>query len=360
MPDPILVPDPSTLLPEDLVRRVRKEVPAAEAFGRLTPIQLSIMEEQGWLRLLIPASVGGLEYALPDLLAVQEAASWMDGSFGWVLALCGGAGFFAGFIEENLARTLFDRADICVAGTGFPGGRAEIVPGGYQVSGHWRYASGAPHARLFTANCLVSEGRAPIRAVIFLPEQVRLEDGWQSLGLRATASQDMIVEDVFIPHNRTFSLDTPFSHARGPLYRYPFHQQAEAVLSVTLLGMTRHFLDLFQDRILPKYGRSSGVVLQDHIEKALADLDRARLRLYTAVRASWVSYVRGLEASPRQLGEVGKVALEATRVALACSDGLYPFGGMEMMQVNTDINRVWRDIHTASQHILLAPLKREG
>jgi len=345
----MIVPEVSSILPPDLVSRIRAEAAPAERLGRLTPTLLSILRDQGWLRLLIPASVGGLEYALPDLLALQEAASCADGSFGWVLALCGGAGFFAGFVEEGVARSLFGSPDVCVAGTGFPAGTAEEVPGGFRVSGHWRYASGAPHATLFTANCRVGDlsADAPVRAVIFLPDQVSLVDGWRSLGLRATASQDMVVRDAFVPVARTFTLDRPFRHATGPLYRYPFLQQAEAVLSVTLLGMTRHFLDLFEARILPKFEGA-----RQAWDDAAANLSDTREDFYRVVRRSW-------EAGPGDtalLAQVGNVARGATRTALRCADGLYPYGGMEMMRVDTEINRVWRDIHTASQHTLLSPL----
>jgi hypothetical protein len=358
---------------------VRKEAPLAEQQGQLTTAQLSLIRDQEWFRLLIPSSLGGKEYALPELLETLEMASWMDGSFGWVMALCGGAGFFAGFVEEPVAKTLFGNPGVCAAGTGFPAGMAQEVPGGYKVSGHWRYASGAPHATLYTANCKLmasdrgvgdaatddpcltdDAGQPLIRAMIFLPEQVTIQDGWQSLGLKATASQDMIVREAFVPAERSFTLSTPFPHAGGPLFRYPFHQQAEAVLSVTLLGMTRHFLDLFKATIIPLYKGISAVRIQQVFDASFIDAEMARDALYDAVAASWMPYVEGRTASAEQLKEVGKAAIEATRSALRSTDRLYPYGGMEMMQVRSEINRVWRDIHTASQHILLAPLKREG
>lgn len=344
-------PDITLVIPVPLLERIRSEAAPSEALGRLTPASFSILVEQGWLRLLIPASVGGLEYALPDLLALQEAASWADGSFGWVLALCGGAGFFAGFIGEPLARSLFGPPDVCAAGTGFPAGTADEVPGGYRVSGHWRYASGAPQATLYTANCrmtvkgepLYDEAGAPlVRAVIFLPDQVTLQDGWQSLGLRATASQDMIVHEAFVPAARTFTLDHPFPHAQGPLYHYPFLQQAEAVLSVTLLGMARHFLDLFEKLLLPRFPAPVAVIA--------TNLERMRQEYYEVVGASWAN-----PTDADLLGAVGRVARRAAATALRCADELYPYGGMEMMRMGAEINRVWRDIHTASQHTLLSP-----
>ena len=361
-----MIPEYFTRLLEPAwVDRVRAQAALAEEQGQLTPDQLAFIRQREWFRLLIPASIGGKEYSLPLLLQTLEAASWMDGSFGWVMALCGGAGFFAGFVSAPVAMSLFGDPGVCAGGTGFPGGTAVEVPGGYQVSGHWRYASGAPHATLYTANCHVG---SVIRAMIFLPEQVTLQNGWQSIGLRATASQDMIIQDAFVPHERSFVLEQPFPHADGPLFHYPFLQQAEAVLSVTLLGMARHFLDLFEQR---KGARFEGVGAEQvrlAVDECFAELAGARSALYATVNASWAPYAEaarssnpatpGKAASADQLAQVGTAAVRAASVALRVSDRLYPLGGMEMMQVHTDINRVWRDIHTASQHILLSPVKR--
>ena len=144
-----------------LVDLIRSESATAEALGTLTPVQLELMREQGWFRLLIPRSIGGLEYDLPDLLELRKrpppvrmavsGGSWRS---------VGRAGFFAGFVDRSVALELFGSPDVCVAGTGFPAGVAVSVPGGYRVSGHWRYASGAPHATLYTANCRIIEGGA--------------------------------------------------------------------------------------------------------------------------------------------------------------------------------------------------------
>ncbi len=358
MADTFYIPDPSTYFDKDWVQALRQEVPGAEALGKLTHTQVSLLQEKHLFQLLIPNSIGGKQYDLPELMQAEEAAAWVDGSVGWVVALAGGAGFFAGFVDEKTAKTLFERDDICVAGTGFPAGTAQPVEGGFLVSGHWRYASGAPHAKLYTANCkILQTGSAEIRAMIFLPDQVQLSNGWKPLGLRATASQDMIIQNAFVPKERSFSLDKPFAHAQGPLFTYPFHQQAEALLSITLTGMGMRFLDLFAEKIIPKY--ASGTDIRKIYQAAKKTLETARLQVYEAVILSWEPYKKGGLATESQLEAVGLTARRVAQAARETVDLLYPYGGMEMMRMDSDINRVWRDIHTASQHTLLAPLNKE-
>src|SRR5690606_5347917 len=112
-------------------------------------------------------------------------------------------------------------------GSGAPEGRAEEVAGGYRICGRWRYASGAHHASVFTASCIVTRGGEPvhdadervlIRAMAFEPAQVRIIETWDTSGLRGTGSHNFEVRDAFVPQRCSFSVfDVP--REPGPIYR---------------------------------------------------------------------------------------------------------------------------------------------
>jgi hypothetical protein len=53
------------------------------------------------------------------------------------------------------------------------------------------------------------------------------------------------------------------------------------------------------------------------------------------------------------LAEVGQVSRRLARTSLAAVDRLYPFAGLRAANPETELNRVWRNLHTASQHFLL-------
>ncbi len=90
---------PSALLEAEWVDIIRKEAMAAEQEGLLQAGQLELIYGQQWFKLLVPKAYGGLELELPDLIRMEEALSWADGSLGWVVTLCAGAGWFGGFIN---------------------------------------------------------------------------------------------------------------------------------------------------------------------------------------------------------------------------------------------------------------------
>jgi indole-3-acetate monooxygenase len=48
-----------------------------------------------------------------------------------------------------------------VVGVGTPAGRAELVDGGYRVSGRWPFASGCQDAQWIAGHCAVYKDGAP-------------------------------------------------------------------------------------------------------------------------------------------------------------------------------------------------------
>ncbi|BBI54643.1 hypothetical protein HORIV_70640 [Vreelandella olivaria] len=74
-------------------------------------------------------------------------------------------------------------------------------------------------------------------------DQVKVDPTWDMLGMVATGSHDLVVEDAYVPEAWTFvrggkpNVDTPF-------FRYPSLSFAAQVLAVTTLGLAREALDI--------------------------------------------------------------------------------------------------------------------
>jgi alkylation response protein AidB-like acyl-CoA dehydrogenase len=81
-------------------------------------------------------------------------------------------------------------------------GTAEKVEGGYRVNAHKRFVSGSPGAQVFATSAVISgaNGDEVIHfAIPMKSEGVRIEYTWNTLGMRATGSNDVIMEQVFVP-----------------------------------------------------------------------------------------------------------------------------------------------------------------
>src|SRR3982751_558690 len=118
---------PSALLQPDWVETIRKYAPEAERLGKLHPAQLALVYKHQWFNLLSPVEYGGLQTPLPQLIKTEEALSWADGSLGWVVTLCCGAGWFGGFMAPEMAHEIYTDSHVCLAGSGAATGTATIA-----------------------------------------------------------------------------------------------------------------------------------------------------------------------------------------------------------------------------------------
>ncbi|MES3024548.1 MAG: acyl-CoA dehydrogenase [Pseudomonadota bacterium] len=337
----------------------------------LVPELQALLHARGWLAMLAPAATGGAELALPEAVRLEEAIAAADGSTGWTVTLCAGAAWFAGFLEPNFAREIIGTPGLCVGGSGAPTGFAEPDGDGYRLGGDWDIATGAPLATHYTLNAILREGGQPlldqhgaprIRAFILPAQSVRMHATWHSIGLRATASHSFSIDGVWVAARHAFDIAPEHATAPGPLYRFPFVTLAFVTLAANVAGMAQHFLDLAAPLIAgrrhPLAGRVLGEIPEvvEAVRQAGQDLAEARTHFYRLLDAMWerVCINAALDAGQAQALHAASLALVNTgRNAV---DTLYPYCGLHAADARSDINRVWRDLHTATQHAMLLPL----
>ncbi|CAM3728834.1 acyl-CoA dehydrogenase [Mucilaginibacter galii] len=360
-------PHPSHLLQPEWVDTIRRYAFAAEEAGMLQPQQLELIYQQQWFKLLAPKAYGGLEASLPDQIRLEEALSWADGSLGWVVTLCAGAGWFGGFIDPKAAHEIYADPKVCLAGSGASTGVAEITPDGYRLSGHWKYASGVRHATHFTANCLIkqngesvldAEGNPLVLSFVIDSKHAQQVPAWKYIGMMGTGSHAFNLEDVLAPASRCFKIDHEAPLIDTSLYRYPFLQLAEATLAANLSGMAMHFVDLcgpvFEQKLKEsrRMTEPHRVILMETLQEVREDLEGIRNQFYEAVDASWQACLTG-NLTPEALKPVSITSRLLAQISRESVDRLYPFCGLQAASPDTEINQVWRDLHTASQHSLL-------
>jgi alkylation response protein AidB-like acyl-CoA dehydrogenase len=354
---------PSTLLKPEWVAIIRDNAAEAEGLGKLHPAQLQLVYEQQWFNLLAPAAYGGLQTPLPDLIKLEEALSWADGSLGWVVTLCCGAGWFGGFIDPIIAQQIYSDKEACLAGSGAPTGTATITGNGYIITGNWKYASGVHHATYITVSCNIMDGENPVLnedgTPLILPfvldrKDVQLLSGWKYIGMIATGSDAYSVTNLYVDKNRCFKIDPGAAMIDSLLYTYPFLQLAEATLAANISGTAVHFIDLcvpaFANKAtnIRRVNEANVLVMDEALRSATALLNQARAAFFTAVEASWANPI-----DEELLKTVSTTSRVLAKISRECVDELYPYCGLLAASPDTEINRVWRDLHTASQHALL-------
>src|SRR5260370_7737609 len=89
-----------------------------------------------------------------------------------------GGRLWSAFLARGVAERLCGSKNFSLAGQVVPNGRADLVEGGYRVSGKYRFGSGCQHASVMVGGCVVFEagkprllagGRPEARVMLFPP-----------------------------------------------------------------------------------------------------------------------------------------------------------------------------------------------
>lgn len=354
---------PSVILEEEIIAALRSVVPDAEQAGRLHTAQLNIIYEHKWFKLFVPPESGGLQLSLPEALKLEEALSWVDGSLGWVVTLCAGAGWFIGFMPLHVSSVLFKNKELCIAGSGAINGYADLTENGFVLNGSWPYASGALHATDFTANCLLrknneqvyhTDGRPQVAAFILQSNEVTLKKTWKTMGMLATGSHAFEVSNLTIPADRLFKIEPDHAVLNNPVYQYPFLQLAETTLAVNMSGMASRFVELIEHEMLQKDLKipTDNLIRASVLQEVDLKLNQSRKIFFKAVEESWEALLYTKTIPLDLLHEVSRVSQDLVQTAKACMNTLYPYGGLKAATSDTEMNRIWRNFYTASQHAL--------
>jgi len=348
---------PCECIAPELVVAIKNAAAEAEQLKQLHHVQLAIIQEQQWFKLFVPKDYGGLALPLPEALQLEEALAWVDGAVGWTVTLCAGAGWFIGFLDAETAAIIFNHKTVCIAGSGKATGIAKITGDTYEITGKWDYATGANHATAFTANCMIekddkllinTDGSPVIIPFIFLHHEVKVFETWKRIGMIATGSNSFEVNHLIVNNNRAFKIDPLHTVLKAPIYQYPFLQFAETTLAVNSSGMALRFLDLC--KIL--FAERATGTMQQSLEKAIYKMETARTTFYNTVNTSWKTCAEDLAISAALLQEISIASKQLAVTSRTIVDELYPYCGMYAADPDTEINRVWRNLHTASQHSL--------
>lgn len=82
-------------------------------------------------------------------------------------------------------------------------GKAEKVDGGYRVNARKAFTSGAEAGNILMTGAIVEDENGNCSVMHFgapmTSSNVRIEQTWRTLGMRGTASNDVVIEDLFVP-----------------------------------------------------------------------------------------------------------------------------------------------------------------
>jgi len=327
----------------------------------------------GLFGMWLPRSLGGPELDPLTFLTVIEELARLDGSLGWCTVIPAGYGRLAGAMTDSAAETVFGSGRSILVGTLNPTGRSVAVSGGYRVTGRWSYGSFIGHSDWVLGNCITHDDGTPrrdasggpeFRLCLFPREQVEVFDIWHVSGLRATGSDDYQVTELFVPEALTIPLPgfSPVPRQPGTLYAIPMTSTFVSCIAIVALGIARAAIEALAELAGAKTPTGSQSVLRD---KPLAQADMARgealvrsgrAYLFDALGTVWETLLAGHPASLQSRALVRLAACQATQNAIQAVDLMFALGGGTALFEGNRLERCFRDVHAAGQHIAVATM----
>jgi alkylation response protein AidB-like acyl-CoA dehydrogenase len=209
---------PTTTLTDEMLQRFGERAPTYDRENRFFDEDFEELRASGYLKLAVPRDFGGGGLSLAEVCRAQRRLAyrapatalavnmhlywtgvaadlhrWGDTSLDWLLReAAAGEVFAAGHAEVgNDLPVLLSTA------------RAERVDGGYRIWGHKMFGSLTPvWTRLGIHALDGTDPTAPKVVHAFVArgsEGYRVKETWDTLGMRATRSDDTLLEGVFVP-----------------------------------------------------------------------------------------------------------------------------------------------------------------
>jgi alkylation response protein AidB-like acyl-CoA dehydrogenase len=351
---------------------IRMAAAEAEAMRRLPDGLIDVLKGAGLFSIYTPEQFGGLELPLPDALRAVETVARHDGSTGWTVALgLANAVFTATLPVFSAAKVLGDGAALIPAAPAF-GVRAVRIEGGYTLTGRWAYNSGAPNADWIAIPAVIFDGdqprigeNGPEMVFAFVqPSQVEIIDTWHVTGLRASGTQDLYIDNVSVPDDMCgLAFMGPTGPGlrllrEAPMGRIPFMTLAGlAQVPPVCLGIARRAIEEFGQLALTKQSAFGGPRLAEQAQaqaglaKAEGWLRSARAYWYAEVQALWDLAVNASSISIGDRVAMRIASLTATGNCVSVVDLLYRLAGSSAIFQSSPLERCFRDVHTAAQHL---------
>ena len=209
------------------------------------------------LRACMPARFGGYELPFGTHTDVAMELARYCGATGWVSGIIGSHNWWLGKYDPDAQHEVWQDNPDALVGAAFAsakGSQGKPKDGGFVISGTWMWCSGIDHcdwASLMTP-IIDGDGQPELAMVLFKKGEYSIKDVWYSPGMRGTGSNNVIVEEQFVPAHRVTRMaelnckDSP-GHVLNPssVYKLPMLDVFGYSVAMPTLGCAKATLEHF-------------------------------------------------------------------------------------------------------------------
>jgi alkylation response protein AidB-like acyl-CoA dehydrogenase len=242
-------------------------------------------------------------------------------------------------------------------------GRVSAIRGGYRLSDRFAFASGINHSRLVLLGGLLETGAHRETAFLVVgAKDFKIVDCWFTAAMRATGSNTVVCDDVFVPERHVMRLSelregralaAPCMRIRSTARPSPLY--APLIFVAPMLGAAQGAYEEFRGWTKTRLdGRANSPVAeitsaQVRLARFAADPDAVELLMRRAVDTAQSRRARSLNLRARSMRDFSR----STELCIGAIDTLIGMSGTAAFAVSHPIQHAWRDIHFAAMHVSL-------
>lgn len=345
-----------------------------ESDRRVPMASIEALRKAGYFDVVKPKAFGGSEQDFTMLVDLNiDLAKWCA-STAWVAGLLAAHQWLVGAFPEQAQRDVWEgNPDALVCGSYAPACQAEVVDGGYLLSGRWSFASGCECAQWSLCAAVLPPGgtrEVPAPAFLLVPStDYTIEDTWHVVGLAGTGSKTLLLDKVFVPAHRvllfseTTSGRTPGAtlYAHQPDYRIPMLTVIPSCLASVSVGAAFGALEDYLERTSRRVTRGAVAgahnrmaefpTIQLRVAEASASADAAKKILLSDLRARETTVRQGEDVSVEERISSRRGQAFAVSLAIRATEALNASTGGQGLDLSHPVQRAWRDANAVGRHI---------
>ena len=352
------------------LRRRQRET---ENNRRVPEESVAELKSAGLYKVLQPARYGGYELDLWTFARCAAEIGAGCGSTAWVYSTAAAHQWQIGMYDDRAQAEVWGKTPDAISASSYsPGGKAVAVEGGYKITGKWLYCSGVLNADWMILGALIAEDadeEPKSQGYILVPKSdYEIEDNWDVVGLIGTGSNDVIINDLFVPAHRMLLLDEALSGKppgssvnRNALWRIPFFAAISLCLCAPAIGMAQGALETYLEMVGARKTRGAALsqpqsmaefpTIQTRVAEAAAAIDASKMLVRRDCQEIMCLMAEGHELTVQERARNKGDLSFAVKMARQAVDLLYESVGGAGLSNDSKTQRYWRDVHSASKHI---------
>jgi len=354
----------------EIVPMLRERAQRAEDARMLIRENEQLLHESGLFRFHQPKAFGGME--LPFVAVVDIPAELARGcaSTAWSVGNVACHHWILGYYEPETQREVWEaNPDALIASSiALAAGRGRKVPGGFIVNGRWPFSSAVDNSEwnMLAVTVYDDDGKAPIdwRLCLVPKSDYEIIDTWYAMGMSATGSKDVAVNEVFVPERRALALlrcrggrEHPGAALNtGALFAIPLVAASSHPLAPAALGAAEGALELFLATMAKRAGTYTGARVADFqavqikVARARCLIDAARDLLRESAIAFQDAAERGVVPDLETKLRFRAHSAFAVGQAREAVETLWSCYGAQGLYTRDPLQRHLRDVLAINQH----------